>query len=406
MQDIASACVKCAKCIQSCTTYQIHRDEVHSPRGFLELIKSADLDASASFFDTCFLCTHCVSACPIGLPIDFAIMQTRSREKKSLLQYFYFFLLKHPRLMDVIFSFLALIPSCAFKQKKVGVIFKLPFFGQSFLKKYKKKQKIEEKYSRKVAVFAGCLINYNYPHTGESLLKIMEFLQIGVVLPQQMCCSAPALFSGDFQTSVFLIKKNIEYFEKIIDKVEAVLIPEATCAAVMIKDWERVLGFCGEESYKKRLQKISPKFIMTSDFLTRHTDLMHHLKQAKKQEILVTYHDPCHACKVLKIKNEPREFLSTNYAFRELEDSESCCGFGGISMQTKNYKIAQEVGERKISKILQTQASVVSAECSACRAQIGTLLKEHQEEVIFAHPLELIAQSLETLDKNAGEIRN
>ena len=33
-------------------------------------------------------------------------------------------------------------------------------------------------------------------------------------------------------------KKNISYFEEWIDEVDAVIIPEATCSAMINKDWE------------------------------------------------------------------------------------------------------------------------------------------------------------------------
>ncbi len=53
-----------------------------------------------------------------------------------------------------------------------------------------------------------------------------------------MCCSAPAYFTGDFYTVETLSKKNIEYFESFIDEVEAIIIPEATCSAMIKHDWE------------------------------------------------------------------------------------------------------------------------------------------------------------------------
>ncbi|MCE3038456.1 (Fe-S)-binding protein [Helicobacter anatolicus] len=388
MQDIASACVKCAKCIQGCATYQIHRDEVHSPRGFLELIKSVEIAQQEEFLDTCFLCTHCVSACPIGLPIDFAIMQSRRENKQGVLKRFYFFLLRHRKIMDFVFLFLSFLPPCFFKQKKVGVIFKIPFKHQAFLQKYKKYQ--SKKYSRKVAIFIGCLANYNYSETGDALLKILDSLEIEALIPKQECCSAPALFSGDFDTSLKLIKKNIIYFEKIIDEVEAILIPEATCASVIIKDWQRVLEYYQEEEYLQKLKLIQHKFFLTSVFFAMHTDLRKKMIQTKQK---ITYHDPCHACKSLKIKTPPRELLQ-HYDLVELEDSESCCGFGGITLQIKKNDLIKKVGEKKIDKILETNAEIVSAECSACHAQIATLLAEKKSKVVFKHPLELIAQTL------------
>ena len=35
----------------------------------------------------------------------------------------------------------------------------------------------------------------------------------------------------------YLIKHNIEYFEQWLDEVDAIVIPEATCSAMINQDW-------------------------------------------------------------------------------------------------------------------------------------------------------------------------
>ncbi|CBG40251.1 (Fe-S)-binding protein [Helicobacter mustelae] len=460
MQKIPSACVKCAKCIQACTTYQVHRDEVHSPRGFLELIEGVEISNKAgAALQSCFLCAHCVSACPLGLPVDFAIMQARSRQKKGVFERFYYFLLRHRFLMNVVFSVMACIPACAFKSKEIGVLFKLPFSHRSFLSRHKnlprgqksstgtnsanvyspanplapikligpldprkmsfsprnpsnlpaskeplaplnltkplEPEKLGNKgQKRRVAIFIGCLANYNYPSTGEALLKILDALKIEAILPRQECCAAPALFGGDMQTTLLLIKKNIEYFEDFIDDVEAILVPEATCAAVMCENWRQVLLLYEQKEWQDRWERIAPKIMLSTVFFEKHTELSSLLKSKPKKEALLTYHDPCHACHVLKSKEEPRRLLKQNFAMQELGDSQKCCGFGGVGIQLNNPKITRAVGKQKISHIVASGANVVSAECSACRIQIDALLKEEDLPIVFAHPLELIAQNL------------
>ena len=86
----------------------------------------------------------------------------------------------------------------------------------------------------KVAIFIGCMGNYAYTNIGKSLLYILEQLQIDVLIPKkQLCCGAPAYFTGDFDTVDYLIKQNIEYFEIFIDELDAIIVPEATCSAML-----------------------------------------------------------------------------------------------------------------------------------------------------------------------------
>lgn len=42
----------------------------------------------------------------------------------------------------------------------------------------------------------------------------------------------------------------------------------------------------------------------------------------------------------------------------------------------------------------ESKASVVSAECSACRMQISNALEQNSSKVVFASPLELIVKAL------------
>ena len=451
LQDIASACVKCGKCIPTCTTYQLHKDEVHSPRGFLESIYqytqgNLALDASLqNALDTCFLCNHCVSSCPISLPIDGAIEQMRMRAKKSLFKRFYFFLLRHRWCMDWVFRFVAFIPPCAFKGSGSGLL-GLRFAKKPFLKRYARyvgqgvvrsraerseigqnragqsvvgrsstegsergkvgqKARLEQNLKKqRVGIFIGCLGNYNYPSMGESLLKILEILGVEVLLPKQECCGAPAYFGGDLETSLLLVQRNIAHLESIINEVDAILMPEATCAAVMLKDWGKILqlGRAGEE-WQARLSRLIPKMSMATPWLYHATALPVLLARCGKQDLTFTYHDPCHAAGVLGITQEPRALLGANYRFSPLEDSTRCCGFGGVGIQMGHSALARRAGERKADAILASGASVVSAECSACRVQITASLGKSptKEKPAFAHPLELIAKALESLPKEA-----
>ena len=57
----SDACVKCGKCIPVCTIHEVNRDEVTSPRGFLDLLGAyqrgeLELDKNAkNIFESCFL---------------------------------------------------------------------------------------------------------------------------------------------------------------------------------------------------------------------------------------------------------------------------------------------------------------------------------------------------------------
>ena len=421
---ISDDCVKCGKCKPVCTIFNINQDEATSPRGFIDLLgayerNELELDQTAKdIFESCFLCTNCVEVCPNDLPTDMIIEQVRSdiAKKFGIAWYkrLFFFLLRHRKTMDFMSKLGWMFQACALKldEKKQSALprFSLPIVkkgrvlpfadARSFLNKYpaniKAINKVEEDNKKnKVAIFIGCMSNYTYTNTGDALVKILKKLELDIMIPKkQLCCGAPAYFTGAFDTVDYLAKKNIEYFETWIDEVDAVIIPEATCSAMIKQDWEHY--FHDQPQWKERAIKLSKKIFMATKWLENSTDLKNLLASSgKKFDELVTYHDPCHAKKMQGIWQEPRTLLKQNYVLKEMSDSNRCCGFGGVTMQTEKYDFAKAAGAPKAAMIKETKAQIVSAECSACRMQITNSLYLSDVDVQFKNPIELIAQALE-----------
>jgi glycolate oxidase iron-sulfur subunit len=427
---VSDDCIKCGKCKPVCTIFNINQDEATSPRGFIDLLGAYDrgeleLDTTAKeIFESCFLCTNCVEVCPNDLPTDLIIEQVRNdiRKKYGIAWYkrAFFYLLRHRKTMDIMAKLGWVFQSCGIKinEEKQSSTLRLnlpikmiqdrslPYAKKiSFLNKYEEEIKskntqnlIDSQYKlekKKVAIFIGCMGNYSYTNTGAALLKILDNLGLDVMIPKkQLCCSAPAYFTGDFDTVDYLVKKNIAYFETFIEEVDAIIIPEATCSAMINIDWEHYLH--DQPLWRKRAAYIAPKVHMATKWLEQNTNLSKLLaKKDKKFTDIVTYHDPCHAKKMQGVEKEPRTLLQNNYELKEMSDSNRCCGFGGVTMQSNKYEFSKKAGLPKAAMIKDTKAQIVSAECSACRMQITNSLHNAQvDNVVFKNPIELIADAL------------
>ncbi|VAY88127.1 Putative oxidoreductase ferredoxin-type protein, clusters with CPO [hydrothermal vent metagenome] len=416
--DISDDCIKCGKCKPVCTIFNINQDEATSPRGFIDLLGAyhkgdLTLDKTAKdIFESCFLCTACVEVCPNDLPTDMIIEQVRNDIRKiygiAWYKKVFFFLLRHRKIMDCMAKLGWVFQTCGLKinNDKQSATFKInlpiqmikdrtvPFAKKkSFLNSYPEHIKVKN-HKMKVAIFIGCMGNYAYTNIGDSLIYILKQLKIDILIPKkQLCCGAPAYFTGDFDTVDFLIKKNIEYFETFIDDVDSIIIPEATCSAMINIDWIHFLH--DQPSWKERASKIAPKVTMATKWLENNTKLKELLKKKRKNlQDIITYHDPCHAKKMQNIYKEPRNLIGINYEIDEMSDSNTCCGFGGVTMQSEKYHLAKEVGLKKANMINGTKANIVSAECSACRIQITDGLGKTNSNVVFKNPIELIANAL------------
>jgi glycolate oxidase iron-sulfur subunit len=427
---ISDDCIKCGKCKPVCTIFNVNQDETTSPRGFIDLLGAykrdeLPLDETAKdIFESCFLCTNCVETCPNDLPTDMIIERVRyDIAKKYGIAWYkraFFFLLRNRKMMDFMAKMGWVFQTCGIKidEAKEKATFRinlpiqmikdraLPFAKRvSFLNKYpqnieasNKENLTEENYklpNKKVAVFIGCMGNYSYTNIGDSLVTILDRLGIDAFIPKkQLCCSAPAYFTGAFDSVDYLVKENIQYFETFVDDVDAIIVPEATCSAMMNIDWEHYLH--DQPQWLERAKKLAPKIHMATKWLEGNTNLKELLSSTgNKFSELVTYHDPCHAKKMQGIKKEPRALLSQNYEIKEMSDPDRCCGFGGVTMQSEKYHFAKAAGLPKAAMIQDTGAQIVSAECSACRMQITNSMHNAKvEEVVFKNPVELIAEAL------------
>ena len=416
--EISDFCIKCGKCIPECTIHRINPDETTSPRGFLDLLKGVEegeieLDKNTKdIFESCFLCSNCTQVCPNHLQTDFAIENVRKDiADKFGISWFkkaFFLLLRHRKLFDIVAKFGYMFQTCGFKieeeKNAMKSRFSLPLIKKdrllpsmkktSFLNKYPEKIPAK-KPKKRVAIFIGCLANYNFVEVGDSLIKILKALDIDVFIPKkQMCCSAPAYFTGDFETVDKLGKFNMDYFSEWIDEVDAIIVPEATCSAMLKVDYEHYFSKYAPE-YLEKHNKIKQKIYGATEWLYKETNLLEILEKKDKIDTKITYHDPCHFRKVQGIYKEPRELLKQNYTFTEMSDPNVCCGFGGITIQTEKFHLAQKAGKIKADMIEETKSDFVSAECSACRIQITEALNQVESKTNFKHPLELIAERLD-----------
>ncbi len=413
---ISESCVKCGKCIPTCTIHRANADEVTSPRGFLELLGAYDrgdleLDKTAkSIFESCFLCTNCVDVCPNDLPVDGMIENVRYKLAQKYGLSFYkrvvFWLLRHRFFMDLGARFGYVFQTCGFKIKSelnsMQPRFALPMIkkdrllpsltSKTFLNSHP--EVIKNGGEGKVGIFIGCLANYSYKDIGEGLLEIFKALHVDVyLLKKQACCGAPAYFTGDFDSVEYLARKNIAYFEEVLSELDAIVIPEATCSAMIKEDYVHFFA-TRDEKLAEKMKKLNEKIFMATEFLDKHTKLKDLLAKKQKKDELITYHDPCHARKMQGIYKEPRSLLVQNYAIEEMSDPNECCGFGGVTIQVEKFHLAEEIGSHKARMIDKTKAKYVSAECSACKMQITSSLHVNKSEVQFKNPIELIARAL------------
>jgi L-lactate dehydrogenase complex protein LldE len=107
----------------------------------------------------------------------------------------------------------------------------------------------------------------------------------------------------------------------------------------------------------------------------------------------VTYHDSCSGLRELGVKAQPRALLARlpGLALREMEEAETCCGFGG-AFSVKFGDIATHIAERKCANIAASGADAVVLGDLGCMLHIeGRLRRRGDLTTKVLHIAEVLA---------------
>jgi L-lactate dehydrogenase complex protein LldE len=105
-----------------------------------------------------------------------------------------------------------------------------------------------------------------------------------------------------------------------------------------------------------------------------------------------TYHDSCSGLRSLGIKDQPRRLLSEveGLTLTELQDAETCCGFGG-TFCVKYPEISVKMVSDKVANIDMTGADTLLGGDLGCLLNIAGRLQRLGKAVRVFHAAEVLA---------------
>ncbi len=200
-----------------------------------------------------------------------------------------------------------------------------------------------------VGYFVGCTARYSQPEIAQHTISILRKLGVDFTLVDEVCCGSTLQRTGQSEEMVVeLMKANVEAVKRL--GVKKLIFTCAGCLRMF------------KEQYPKHVKV---------DFETEHLvqflaeqDLK--LKPLKKR---ITYHDPCHIGRHLKIYDEPRKVIgmipdATFVELKENRDSARCCGGGG-GVRAADPKAAQRIASRRVRSASDIADLLVTA-CPFC----------------------------------------
>ncbi|MEJ2642693.1 MAG: (Fe-S)-binding protein [Desulfosarcinaceae bacterium] len=419
LEDQLVVCMKCGMCQSVCPVFDQTGREADVTRGKLALLSGlmeamfADPEGVHQQLNKCLLCGSCAANCPSGVSVQEIFLTARAilsgymglpPAKRLILRG----MLANPKLFDRVtewgarFQKLFTRPvndvvgtSCARVMAMSPLIQGRHFrtlAEEPFHKQVPALDLAAGDSGIKVALFVGCLIDKIFPAIAQATLKVLERCGVGVYLPEnQACCGIPALSSGDLPTFQKLLAHNLARFEA--GGFEYLVTACATCTATIHELWP----IMADERYRPAAVRLAARTLDINQFLVQEAGVQTLTRTGTGgKRRTVTYHDPCHLKKSLKVFDEPRTVITSapGCDLKEMVEPDWCCGMGG-SFNLQYYEISKKIGQKKAAHIQATGAEILATGCPACMIQISDMLSRAGARIAVRHPVELLADALD-----------
>ncbi len=194
------------------------------------------------------------------------------------------------------------------------------------------------------------------------------------ILDNEKCCGSVLLRSGFKNDAFNLMKENLNDF-----KDELIITSCAGCYKTLKEDYKDLFNVDLNVLHISQLlfQLIKDGKIEVNDNFTNFN---------------VTYHDPCHLGRALKVYDEPREIIK-KYAnlleMKNIKDKGLCCGSGG-GVKSAYPDISNIIAKRRIKEAEETGCDYILTTCPFCKLN----LNQNSDKLKVLDLSEFIAKSI------------
>jgi len=416
--SVVQQCMHCGLCLASCPTYDATKEERHSPRGRIALMRAiADdrLDPSALFGEEmyfCLGCLACMSACPAG--VNYAELFERARAEVERLRLLKGVKRRTIRGLTVKWLFMDLRRLRALARlirlyersglqgllRRSGLLKLLPERLQGL---ERMTPEIAPRFSdelipetlpavgerrARVALLTGCAQDVIFSDVNRDTAEVLARNGCEVVTPRkQQCCGSLHAHNGELELARELARRNIEQIPP--EEFDAIITNAGGCGS-HLKHYGALLE--DDPAYRDRAALWSRKVKDVHEWLGEIGLRPPQVNGAPR--LKVTYHDSCHLAHGQGVMAQPRELLRAipYVELIELPESLWCCGSAGIYNITQP-EMAEALLDRKIRNILSTGAEAVATANTGCQLQLINGMKARGLSLRVIHPMTLLAEA-------------
>ncbi len=359
-------CMRCGFCRPLCPTWGFSEWDTGSPRGRMMLVRGmlqGDLEPSEYIADRLYLCTtcgYCEWRCPAGTKtVDIIEAARADLADLGLGRKSHHYIEERIREENN--------PLGEAKEERTSWASKeLPQKGD-------------------LMYFVGCMASYREQGTAKATLNLIETVNPEggySVIGDELCCGSVLLRTGHREVAKALAEKNAELIKKSGAKI--ITTSCAGCYRTIRKDYE-LLG----------IDLNGVEILHFPELLNRWID-EGKLKPKNGEKIVVTYHDPCHLGRHMKVYDEPREVLKKlGVEVREIplrnRETSACCGAGG-GVRAEYKDSALEAATERLKQAEETGAKILVTPCPFCTFNLREAAAKNNIDMKVYDLVELVAK--------------
>ena len=410
-EDDLMRCVHCGLCLANCPTFVATGLEPESPRGRIYLIRAAHEgrvelnDAVLPHLELCLQCRNCEAVCPSGVPFGRIMEGARaaifeqglSPAAPRLLQTAILRgLLPHRARIELVAHALRLYERSGLKgalrrsplarlvpQPLRELEAMTPSVSPRFYRPWPQPARPVGDPVARVAFFSGCVMPYMYGGTQEATVRVLTRNGCEVLTPpEQTCCGALMVHSGDREAARALARRNIDLFLSL--GVEAVIVNAAGCGSTL-KEYHELLEH--DPVYAERARRFSALVRDVTEYVAR-LPFTAGLSEVRAR---VTYQDSCHLAHAQRIKHAPRHLIQAipGVTFVDMPNADRCCGSAGI-YNVVQREMSMQVLDMKMEEVAAAEPDVVVTANPGCMLQLETGLRRRGLRARVLHVIDLL----------------
>lgn len=405
----ALRCIRCGACANVCPIYSLvgGHNYGHVYIGAIGLILTYFYHGrknDRAIVQNCLNCLACKAVCPAGINLPLLIKKVYgeilAEEGERPLKNRLLRKVLHNRRL---FHFLLRRASLAQKPfAREGFIRHLPFF---FGKEHGFRSlpavvrtPLRDRWVRvagkliqprlKVAIFAGCLVDFVYPEQGEALVRLLKEQQVQVDFPpDQSCCGLPAKGMGEMELAREVAIQNLKALDPA--DYDHILVLCASCGSHIKGTYPLLLE--KETGLGIKVRQLAEKIIDFSSFMTEVLKVQPEEFLGRKEK--AAYHAPCHLCRGLKVTQPPRDLLKiAGYEYIPAKNEEVCCGMGG-TFSVDFPELSAELLKNKLDNVAATGAELLVTDCPGCVLQLKGGMDKRGGKIRVKHLAEAVAET-------------